>query len=172
MAMVFREGFESLFGSVISVGICWLVTGAFLLFSRKFQHGDRTILELNHQDSFVIGLVQGLAIMPGISRSGATVMTGMALGLEKENAARYSFFLAIPAILGAGLLEFKSAVAIMTQHPAAVCAGFCTAAVSGYIAIFFLLRLIRSGKFFLFGFYCITLSLIVLIYSLVHFTAS
>lgn len=172
IAMVFREGFESLFGSVISVGICWLITGVFLLLSRRFQNGDRTLLEMNHQDSFVIGLVQGFAIMPGISRSGATVITGMAMGLEKEDAARYSFFLAIPAILGAGFLEFHSAVALLTQYPVAVCSGFCAAAVSGYLGILFLLRLIRSGKFFIFGFYCLTAALLVLIYGLVRLSIS
>ncbi|MFA6601167.1 MAG: undecaprenyl-diphosphate phosphatase [Candidatus Omnitrophota bacterium] len=168
MALAFREVFEKMFSSLIYVGIGWFLTGVFLLLSARFQHGVRGLQEMNHQDAFVIGLSQGIAIIPGVSRSGATILGGMMLGLDREAAARFSFLVGIPAILGAGILEMGNAVRMFTESPAVLVTGVLTSALVGFVSIIFLLRLVRSGKFYWFGFYCIALALFTFAYTLLR----
>jgi undecaprenyl-diphosphatase len=102
----------------------------------------------------IIGLVQGLAIMPGISRSGSTIALGLFLGLNRELSARYSFMLAIPAILGAGILSLHGLAADPNVDYKIALIGTAVSFVVGYFALVLLLRLVKTAKLYLFAPYC------------------
>jgi undecaprenyl-diphosphatase len=162
MAFAFKEIFEFMFNSMLTVGGAWLVTGVCLILSRRFQYGQRGLLEMNHQDAFMIGLIQGIAIMPGISRSGATIMIAMYLGLERESAARYSFFAAIPAILGAGVLEMNETISFYNANTPCFLTGLVVSAILGCVGIHFLLKIVRAEKYHYFGYYCLVMAAVAL----------
>ena len=104
------------------------------------------------RSALVIGLVQGLAITPGISRSGSTIAAAMFLGIEREAAAKYSFLLSIPAILGAFVLK-AGGLDLGAGNLVPLLTGFLTAAITGYLALRLLLRFVRSGSLDKFAFY-------------------
>jgi undecaprenyl-diphosphatase len=151
------EGFfESLFGEPAWVSVFLLVTAALLALSERLGSRTREISELRWSDALLIGLGQAAAIAPGISRSGATIATGLFRGLERPAAARFSFLLSTPIILGAGLfqlLDLASAPDPLAQVPVLI-AGFLTAAISGYICIWALLRYLQRGRLYPFAIYC------------------
>lgn len=168
IGLTFKDSFERLFSSVTIVGYMLLITGIILLIaelvSRNFFHSNR----FNYFQAIVIGLGQGMAITPGISRSGTTIAVGLLVGLERMEAARFSFLLSIPAILGASVLEAKDIV--LTQQistslllPYAV--GAVTAAISGYLAIKLLLGILNRGKLYYFSIYCWVLGLATIIFA-------
>ena len=108
-----------------------------------------------------VGVAQALAIFPGISRSGSTIAAGLLVGLERESAARYSFLLAAPIILGAGLLQLPRAVRAGAEGAGSLelAIGFAVAAVVGYLCIGFLLRYLRRGGLYPFAAYCVVAGL-------------
>jgi undecaprenyl-diphosphatase len=136
---------------VESVGLALLVTGVMLRFTGRLGEMGRDCLTL--RDALIIGTVQGLAVTPGLSRSGWTIGAGLWLGLGRETAARYSFLLSVPAVLGATLLELRGD---LESHFAAAdfLAGFLAAAVCGSLALLFLSRLLKSGRFAAFAWWC------------------
>ncbi|QHN07617.1 undecaprenyl-diphosphatase UppP [Methanothermobacter sp. THM-2] len=163
--VLFKDFFESLFSSITAVGFFLIVTGLLLWSSERISAKIREKLpveKLGVRDSLIIGGAQALAIAPGISRSGATISAGLFLGFERELAARYSFLLSIPAILGAAIIQVKDISAGMDLLGASMIAGFVASAVSGYIAIKFLLKLIRERDLYVFAYYCFALGLLIL----------
>jgi undecaprenyl-diphosphatase len=156
MGYLWEDFFESLFSSPGRVAALLLVTGAILALSERLGKRQRSMGDLGWLDSVLIGLAQGLAIAPGISRSGATMAMGLLRGVEREAAARYSFLLAAPIILGAGLLQlmelFQTEAVGAQLLPLVV--GFLAAAISGYVCIRFLLAYLQRGKFYVFATYC------------------
>ncbi|MCG2827933.1 undecaprenyl-diphosphatase UppP [Methanothermobacter sp. K4] len=163
--VLFKDFFESLFNSITAVGFFLIVTGLLLWGSERISARIKEKLpveKLGVRDSLIIGGAQALAIAPGISRSGATISAGLFLGFERELAARYSFILSIPAILGAALIQVKDISAGMDLLGASMIAGFIASAVSGYIAIKFLLKLIRERDLYVFAYYCFALGLLIL----------
>ncbi|WP_321211322.1 undecaprenyl-diphosphatase UppP [Methanothermobacter sp. DP] len=163
--VLFKDFFESLFSSITAVGFFLIVTGLLLWGSERISARIREKLpveKLGVRNSLIIGGAQALAIAPGISRSGATISAGLFLGFERELAARYSFLLSIPAILGAAIIQVKDISAGMDLLGASMIAGFVASAVSGYIAIKFLLKLIRERDLYVFAYYCFALGLLVL----------
>jgi undecaprenyl-diphosphatase len=151
------EGFfESLFGRPVYVSLFLLVTAGLLAFSEWRSRGQRDLTSLRWPDALVIGLGQAAAIAPGISRSGATIASGLFRGLGREAAARFSFLLSTPIILGAGL--FKLLDLFSVPDPLAqvttLAAGFVAAALSGYLCIGGLLRYLQRGKLYPFAIYC------------------
>ncbi|MEL7670665.1 undecaprenyl-diphosphatase UppP [Methanobacterium sp.] len=155
--ILFKSSFESLFNSITMVGVFLIVTGFLLwgseMVSRKIS--DKTSLkEMSLKNSIIIGIAQAFSIAPGISRSGATISTGLFLGVERELAARYSFLLSIPAILGAALVQAKDISSIMDISSAAAIAGFIAAIISGYLAVKFMLKLIKERNLLPFAYYC------------------
>ncbi len=165
IGLVFEEAFEYFFSSLTAVSVAWFIMGIILILSRKFQEGGRSLSHMNQQDSFLIGLVQGLAIIPGISRSGSTILCAMLLGIDKREAARFSFLLSIPAIIGAGILKLKDGVALMESSSWALAVAFLTASLVGYISIAFLMEFINRGKLYVFGFYCLAVSALAMFFS-------
>lgn len=154
LGIVFAKMAEELFGTIWMVGVALLITGTFLWFTQRRKAAGRPIKEMRLKDAFMIGLVQGMAIVPGISRSGATISAALYLGVDRELAGRFSFLLAIPAILGALVLGLDSA-AFETALPAGtILSGSLAAAVVGYLALVVLLKIVKKGQLHRFAPYC------------------
>lgn len=163
IAFSFKEAFEIFFGSVYVVGGAWIVMGILLLGTRKIESECRDFYQMNHRDCFFIGLAQGLALIPGISRSGATIIAGMRSGLDPKVAAKFSFLIGFIAILGAGILGAKDGVEFFQENTGALVAGFLSSAIVGYFAIVLVMKLVEKGKFFVFGLYCLTMGILTLV---------
>jgi undecaprenyl-diphosphatase len=154
LGVLFAKMAEQLFGTVWLVGAALMVTGTFLWFTRNQKTVGRTIRQMRLKDALLIGLVQGLAIIPGISRSGATISAALYLGVDRELAGKYSFLLAIPAILGALVLGLDSEVFHTTLPAGTILAGSLAAAVVGYLALVLLLKMVKKGQLHRFAPYC------------------
>jgi undecaprenyl-diphosphatase len=156
---------KGLFASLPLVSINLLITGTFLWLTRYANFSKpRDALQSRWQDAFLVGIAQGLALAPGISRSGSTISAGLFLGWEREWAGRFSFLLFVPAIMGALSLELLQ-VEIQNIEMGPVFLGTVTAAVTGYVALKFLLKMLRKGSFYVFAPYCWALGTICLIWS-------
>lgn len=158
-----------LFNSAQLVGVMLLVTGTILWASRGFYRIGAAGTPLDLKRSLIIGISQGLAVIPGISRAGTTIACGMFFGLDRQTAARFSFLLSIPAILGAELLSILESLgqnAHNVQLDAAVFCGTLVAFVSGLVALKLLIRLVHAGKFHLFAPYCWGIGILVLLTTL------
>ena len=158
MAVCFKHLFETAFANLLFVAAAWFVMGLLLILSQRFQKGQKDLSVIHYGDAFWIGLVQGIALLPGISRSGSTILAGMFLGIKKEDAAKFSFLISIPAVVGAIVMDLKKGLEYFSAHTVVVLAGFLAAAITGYFVIRWLMGLIRQGRFFLFGYYCIAVS--------------
>ncbi len=154
LGLVFHEMADRIFGSVQIVGTMLMITGTFLWFTRLVSAEGRLLKKMGISDSLVVGFVQGLAIMPGISRSGATISAALFLGIDRDLAGRYSFLLSIPAICGALILGFDSSAMKSSIPPEGILAGAAAAALSGFFALKALLRLVRTGRIYYFSWYC------------------
>jgi undecaprenyl-diphosphatase len=154
----FKDFFKSLFQSTIAVGIALLITGLFLYLCK----GIKKKKKLKWYNALLIGTVQGLAIIPGISRSGATISLGILQGLDRKKIATFSFLLAIPAILGAMIVELPNDFTFDLSLLIAMLTSF----VVGYIALKILLKLVIQNKFYLFAYYCWIVGIIVIILSI------
>ena len=155
IGIVFKDWFEGLADNLLYVGIALLATSAFLIMFELKKKAFKKIDSMSVADSFIIGIVQGLAIIPGISRSGSTISTGKLLGVEKETAAKYSFLLSLPAISGAFLLKFKDAVEEGIKYENYMLIGFVVSAVTGYFALKLLIWMIKKSSMYYFAVYCI-----------------
>ena len=152
MGIVFRDWFESLFSEPKLVGVMLLVTGGVLWVTRYVREQNREIEGMTWRDAILIGIAQGLAIIPGISRSGATISTGFYCGLDRSLAGRFSFLLSIPAILGATVLEFPKIETTGTIW--VILVGTAVAFCVGLLSLRLLMGIIRAGRLFNFSYYC------------------
>ena len=162
IGVTFEDTFEQLFGSVRIVGFMLMVTGVVLLLTRRSRPVGRSAEGMTWVDAVIIGIVQGVAITPGISRSGITIGAALLLGIERETAARYSFLLSIPSILGALLLRLKGAEDGVGT--AALVLGFGAAALTGYFCLALLVRVVKRGRLSWFAPYCFALGLLAVIF--------
>lgn len=164
LGLAFKDFFETIFASPLIVACLLLVTAALLVFSERYGQRTRPLTQLTWVDAAVIGLMQGLAILPGVSRSGATMAGGMARHLERPAAARFSFLMSIPVMLGAGVVAFKDLLEIpnFTEFLLPVGVGFVVAAVVGYASIAWLLGFVRQRSFYGFAVYCVLVSVVCL----------
>ena len=154
--------FSELFESVQLVSIALMVTGLILFYSKKVKNNS---FPIDAKKALLIGITQAIAIIPGISRSGITICTALALGMSGKNAAKFSFLLAIPAISGAGLLLALDPQSGITFIPlSSLIVAFISSFIIGYICLKWLLNLLESGKFYFFGYYCFMIGLIVLVF--------
>lgn len=156
LGYLFHSVADWLFSSAFIAGVMLIVTGLLLWITRRVKSGaDRVSIDgFSKKKALVIGIVQGLAIIPGISRSGSTISIGLLLGLDREMAARYSFLLSIPAILGAGLLSFKDGLAQTNLAVQISLLGAATAGLVGYGALKSLLHIVKKGHLYVFAPYC------------------
>ena len=154
IGLSFKDFFEGLFASPTAVVAALAVTGTFLVASSLLRPASLPLEHAPWWKAVLVGVAQGIAIVPGISRSGSTIVAGLATGLRREDAVRFSFLLFLPAILGATLLELRHPPAGAGVPMSLAAAGFVAAAATGYLAILLVLRWTRAGKLWQFGVYC------------------
>lgn len=156
--------FESMFSSLFWVGITLMISGVMNWFVDTCQDTEHRTQNTGRLQALVIGVFQAIAIVPGISRSSATIFSGTMLGIDKKQAADFSFLLSIPAILGAVVLQLtKHGTAV--SDPAPYIVGFILSGVVGYFSIGWLLSLLAQNKYKIFAFYCLVLGLTVAVVS-------
>ncbi len=155
LGLVFNSHIKQVFESTQTIGISLIVTSIFLFMSQYVKKDKK----LNRKNTFTIGLAQSLALLPGISRSGITISSGMLQGIGQEDAATFSFLLAIPAILGASILEFKN-IGQVTNLDTLLIATIVTI-ITGYISLKLLMKTIRKIHYF--GWYCLFLGISLII---------
>jgi len=153
--------FINLFQTGKWIGVGFVVTGLILWKAETMPSGKKKINEMSFLDAVFIAILQGIAIVPGISRSGATISGGLFRGLNREFAARYSFMLSLPIIFGATLLEIKDIPQAENIELLPLAIGTVTAAVSGYLAIRYMLRVLSQGSLRIFSYYVWFLAIIV-----------
>jgi undecaprenyl-diphosphatase len=161
IGIFFKDWFESLFSRPGLVGVMLLVTGSFLWLTRWMNKEGRPLVRMRWMDAFLIGIAQGLAIIPGISRSGATISTGLFLGLNRELSGRFSFLLSIPAIVGATLIEFQTTG--LGNEIWISLAGAIAALVVGLLTLPFLMSVIKMQKLSNFSYYCWMVGILIII---------
>ena len=156
--------FERLFGMPKAAAGFLFVTAALLLVAEYVGRRERPLTTVSWYDAILVGLAQALAIAPGISRSGATIAAGMLLGLNREDAARFSFFLAVPIMIGSGGYQILKLMrgAVVTASTSIVILGVVSAAVSGYLAIAGLMALVRRQRLVGFAVYCVLMGTLVI----------
>ena len=153
MAFILKKFIEDLFANPLFASCMLLITGGILWLSGRIRIYNTIKGHLNFVNALIIGTAQGIAILPGISRSGATISTAIVRGIQQNEAARYSLLLSVPAILGALLLDLKDTSGIDLPM-SVIIAGTIAAFLVGYLAIRFLLRVLKSGNFSKFAYYC------------------
>ena len=157
----FHDIFESFSHNLLAVGVALLITG-FVLFISKRRKTDR---ELSYLDSLLIGTAQGIAITPGISRSGVTIATGFLRRVKKEIAFKYSFLLSVPAVIGATAMESRDLV-VGNVDVIALFLGAIISMTVGYISLKSLQKIVTKEKFHLFAYYCWIVGLITVLFHL------
>lgn len=162
VGVLFNSTIESIFQGVNIPAFFLLITGTLLYISQRINPGKTKQENLTLKESIIVGCGQAIAILPGLSRSGTTIATGLTLGLDKEFAAKFSFLLSIPAIVGAAVVEVKD-LALTDVNLSAYIIGFIVAAISGYLAIKFLIELIQKRSLDIFAYYCWIVGIIILL---------
>lgn len=168
MGFFLKDFFEGLFGSLLAIGFAFWITTLFVWLTQFVSQGYKSEAEMGFWSALVIGIFQGLAITPGISRSGSTIAAALFCKIDRELAARFSFILSIPAILAALLLESKDLAQSGQSVPylLPVIVGTVIAAVVGYIAIRFLIKVLVQGSFHRFAYYTLFMGGLSLLISL------
>lgn len=171
VGVFFKDKVEAIFGSgLLVVGCCLLVTALLLSFSYYYKPRQKEKISL--KDAFIIGLSQACAVLPGLSRSGTTIATGLLLGNSKEKLAQFSFLMVIPPILGEALLD---AIKMMKGEDIAgdiptisLIVGFLAAFVSGCVACKWMINIVKKGKLIYFAIYCAIAGAVTLAISLLN----
>ena len=157
-----KDFFTALFSSPRLVAVALIVTGLILMRTRRFIHGRRDMLDI--KDALVLGLAQGLAIIPGISRSGITISTLLSRKIDKATSFRFSFLACIPTILGAMILEAKDISLIPGADLKNFAVGFLFSFLTGLLSLKVLKTILLKAKLYYFGFYCIFVALLTLVF--------
>lgn len=169
VGVFFKDKVEEIFGSgLLVVGCCLILTAALLAFSYYARPRERENISL--RDAFIIGISQALAVLPGLSRSGTTIATGLVLGNKKTSMAQFSFLMVIPPILGEALLDVMKVAkgedlgGEIGMWPLIV--GFLAAFISGCIACKWMIGIVKKGKLVYFAYYCAIVGVAVIAYEL------
>ncbi|MDO4167660.1 MAG: undecaprenyl-diphosphate phosphatase [Eubacteriales bacterium] len=170
IGVLFKETVELAASLIIVPGICLLVTAVFLVIADLADTGEKRPREASYADAGLIGIAQGLATMPGLSRSGTTITACLLCGFEKRFAVKYSFIMSIPAVLGAVVLELKD----VGKHPIASAdilpciIATVIAAIVGYLSICFMMRLVRGKSYRGFVVYCAIVGILAIGYGIIR----
>ena len=177
VGLCFKDSIEALYANehvrTMVVGVCLLITAALLTLTHFYKANDKENISPLH--SFIIGIAQAVAVLPGLSRSGSTIATGLLLGNKKERLAQFSFLMVIPPILGEALLDIKHFVSpsaeYLAEHGAAsslstsaLVIGFLAAFISGCFACKWMISIVKKCKLIYFGIYCAIAGTLVLIF--------
>lgn len=166
VGLFFKDEVEAVFGSgLLVVGCCLLLTAALLTFSYYYKPTPKP--NISRRDAFIIGLAQACAVLPGLSRSGSTIATGLLLGNDKARLAQFSFLMVIPPILGEALLstvKLAQGEAVAGDIPAlSLVVGFLAAFVSGCLACKWMINIVKKGKLIYFAIYCAVVGLVTIL---------
>ncbi|KXS50329.1 undecaprenyl-diphosphate phosphatase [Halanaerobium congolense] len=169
IGVLFEDFFEKLFANAYLTALMLIVTGLILYITEKIESGVKEVEELKFWQPLLVGLAQGAAIIPGISRSGSTIAASLFQGLNREAAARFSFLMSIPVIGGAGFLQFLKVVETdaFNLELKIVLFGFLAAVISGYLAIKILLKVLAEKKLNYFSYYCWFVAAVVIFINLI-----
>ncbi|PLX70627.1 MAG: UDP-diphosphatase [Denitrovibrio sp.] len=151
---------EGVFGTPSYVGYFLILTSVLLLVSDRFQGNS----EVTGSKAFIIGIVQGLSVIPGISRAGSTTATGLFLGIKREEMAEFTFLMSVPAIIGAIILQSKHITSIPVGEMTAYIAGMAAAFISGFFAIGFMVYFIKRANLKAFALYCLIVGIVAIIW--------
>lgn len=169
VGLFFKDEVEAVFGSgLLVVGCCLLITATLLTFSYFAKPRQKT--HISWKDALIIGIAQAIAVLPGVSRSGSTIATGLILGNKKESLAQFSFLMVIPPILGEALLDVlkmvkgEDVMGSISTLPLLV--GFVAAFLSGCLACKWMISIVKRGKLIYFGIYCAIVGVITILCSL------
>lgn len=168
MGIAFNDVFSGFYGSLLAIGIGLLFTGTILFIGDRMKGGRKTAEQMPFRSAVFVGIMQGIAITPGISRSGSTLFGGLLTQLNREFAVKFAFLVSIPAILGSVVLETPKAIA-QGLDPSIIfpiIIGMIVAAVSGLVAIKTMIKLVSNKKLTIFSVYTWVLGAFVIIYGL------
>lgn len=166
VGILFEEQIESLFGNqIVLVGVMLLVTGILLYFADKAKNTGKSV---GFKEAFIVGVSQAIAIIPGISRSGATISTSVLLGIDREKAARFSFLMVVPLILGKMAKDILSGdISSESVDMLPLSLGFIAAFLTGLAACVWMIQLVKKSKLTYFSIYCFAVGVIAIIFGLV-----
>lgn len=167
VGLFFEEQLEQLFGgSILFVGVMLLITGALLFLADKAKN---TVKNVSNQNAILIGISQAVAMLPGISRSGATIATSVLLGVDKAKAARFSFLMVIPLIFGKIAKDILSGdLAIHSNQAIPLTAGFLAAFISGLFACTWMISLVKKSKLSYFAIYCFIVGVAAILFTIAN----
>ena len=165
VGLFFKDAIEAAFSSITVVGVMLLVTSALLAFA--YYAKPRQKDTISYRDAFIVGLAQAVAVMPGLSRSGSTIATGLLLGNKKESVAQFSFLMVLPPILGNALLDVVKGDFGGGVETLPLVAGFIAAFVTGCVACKWMIDIVKRGKLIWFAIYCGIVGVVALVTSLI-----
>ena len=165
IVLVFKKFIDSAFGGAY-LPVCFMVTAIAIIISEFLsKKSNNNQKDISVKDSILMGIAQGIAVLPGISRSGATICTGLALGNDREKVAHFSFLMSVPIIIASLMLEIYEYVSVgqaLTIPLAYIFVGFFVALITGVFAIKFMLNIVKKHSMYGFAFYLIALSIFTL----------
>ena len=165
VGLFFKDAIEAAFSSIAVVGIMLLVTSALLAFA--YYAKPRQKDTISYRDAFIVGLAQAVAVLPGLSRSGSTIATGLLLGNKKESVAQFSFLMVLPPILGNALLDIIKGDFGGGVETLPLVAGFIAAFITGCVACKWMIDIVKRGKLIWFAIYCGIVGVVALVTSLI-----
>ena len=169
IGLLFNDIFDRLYTSILPIGIGLIITGFLLVFAERTGSSNRGIEKMNFRNALFIGTVQGIAICPGISRSGSTLFGSLICNLDRKFAVKFVFLISIPSILGSAILETPDAIAagVEISQIGPIIVRMAVAAVSGLIAIKTMIKIVSDKKLSYFSYYVWALGAAVVIYSII-----
>jgi undecaprenyl-diphosphatase len=170
IGLLFNDAFGALYGSLLAIGIGLLITGTSLWFADKVGGGNIGVMKMNYRNALFIGICQGIAICPGISRSGSTMVGGLACKFDRAHAVRFAFLISIPSVLGAFILELPDALkaGVDGGDMLSIVVGMVVAAISGFAAIKLMIRVVTNQKLYYFSFYTWAVGALLVGYSILN----
>lgn len=169
IGLVFNDAFAALYLSLTAIGVGLLITGTILFIAERMGRSNKLVEQMKFRNALFVGIMQGVAICPGISRSGSTLFGGLISGLNKEFAVKFAFLISIPSILGSVIVEapdaFKEGLDLALIGPVVV--GVLVSALAGLFAIKAMIRLVSNKRLFGFSLYTWALGAAVLVYALI-----
>lgn len=164
IGVLFESQLEELFsGKILLVAVCLIVTGLLLFLADKAQN---TIKGVSYKNAFIVGVSQAIAMLPGISRSGATISTSVLLGIDREKAARFSFLMVVPLIFGKIAKDLMDGALTESPNVVPLAIGFGAAFVTGLLACKWMIQLVKNSKLVYFSIYCFVIAAITIIFYL------
>lgn len=167
IALFFKDFIDAFFQNGMFLGVNFLITGLILMLADSRKGGTKRVEDMSYTDALLVGTMQGFAVLPAISRSGSTICGSLFCGLTRSDAARFSFLLSIPAIVGSFVFELKDVIlgdaVFFSLGFVPMMAGFFAAMLSGFFAIKVMLRVINNNKLSVFAYYVVAIGVLVIL---------